>query len=242
MKNKSSIGMNRTGLQMSPLDSKDLIAAARASVTDTPYAALSPEDLRGAYIAEAEPLGTVPPPGTLKGAAKSAVQMVKGIRPQGLLDKLGERLAFERGGARLYEAFMVKCQQFPNAHVDMDRVQHFHDEEVQHFMMVANAIEMLGGDPTAQTPAADLVGIEAQGLMQAMADPRTSVAQSLHVLLTAELTDNAGWELLITLAREAGQDELASHFTRALQEENEHLNAVRAWHAKYAMDDLRQAA
>ena len=41
------------------------------------------------------------------------------------------------------------------------RLQSFREQEAQHFELVASALVDLGGDPTAQTPCADLVGIGA---------------------------------------------------------------------------------
>ena len=61
------------------------------------------------YIALADPLGSVPPPATLKGAAKSGAKMLTGNRPQAFIDKLAERLAFERGGTWLYDAVYAKA-------------------------------------------------------------------------------------------------------------------------------------
>src|SRR5690606_10866442 len=61
------------------------------------------------YIAAADPIGSVPMPGTLKGAAKSTAKMLTGRRPQVFIDKLAERLAFERGGTRLYDAVCTKA-------------------------------------------------------------------------------------------------------------------------------------
>ncbi|HEU4714863.1 MAG TPA: hypothetical protein VFS76_25100 [Pyrinomonadaceae bacterium] len=42
------------------------------------------------------------------------------------------------------------------------------------------------------------------GIMPVLTDPRSSMTQCLQVLLTAELTDNAGWEFLIELAENLG--------------------------------------
>ena len=50
----------------------------------------------------------MPVPGNLKGAAKAAVKALKGEKAAVFLDKLGERLAFERTGVRLYEAVLAK--------------------------------------------------------------------------------------------------------------------------------------
>jgi hypothetical protein len=63
---------------------------------------------------------------------------------------------------------------------------------MRHFELVRCTIEMMGCDPTAQTPCADLVGVETLGLVQVLTDPRTTVAQCMNAILTAELADNAG--------------------------------------------------
>ncbi|WP_322401902.1 hypothetical protein [Massilia luteola] len=56
--------------------------------------------------------------------------------------------------------------------------------------------------------------------MQVLGDPRTSLAQSLHALLTAELADRAGRETLIALAG----------FTLALEDEHRQLALVQGWY------------
>lgn len=227
-KSGTQMGANKTGVQMSPVDVQRMLkdmpptnggdSAGMAAVRTT-------------YISEADPVGTVPLPGTLKGAAKTGLKKLTGKSPEVLLDKLGERLAFERGGVRLYEALLTKYQatteKLPG--MSVEQLQHFRDEEAKHFKWVMDAIEMLGADPTAQTPGADMTGIESMGLMQVLDDPRTTVAQSLHALLVAELTDRAGWELLIKLTQDLGQDQLVAKFEQALAEEEEHLRHVRQW-------------
>ena len=87
-----------------------------------------------------------------------------------------------------------------------------------------------GADPTAQTPSADLVGVQTMGLMQAVTDPRTSLPQTLSSLLAAELIDVASWEMLSRLARSTGQDELAGRFDEALEQETQHVNTIRGWY------------
>jgi hypothetical protein len=48
-----------------------------------------------------------------------------------------------------------------------------------------------------------------------------------HALLTTELADNAGWELLIELADDVDDDEMRREFKKRLHEEEEHLIFVR---------------
>lgn len=108
-------------------------------------------------------------------------------------------------------------------------MQRFRDEETEHFELVVAAIEKLGADPSAMTPCADVVGVTGMGVLQTISDPRTNLAQSLNALLTAELTDNAGWELLIELADISGQPAIAESFYKALTQEQIHLETIRQW-------------
>jgi rubrerythrin len=242
MTKETKLGRNRTGMQMSPMDSQELLEGSERSMPtsegdDTALAAI-----RGEYIKESEGLGSVPPPGTIKGVLKSGAQMLTGNRAEVLMDKLGERLAFERGGGRLYEALMMKCVALGDQGggvVDPRKVEEIYTDELRHFELVREAIEKLGGDPTAQTPCADLVGVQSLGLVQSMNDPRTTLAQSLNTLLIAELADNAGWELLISLANEVGQSDLVDVFQTALAAEQEHLLTVKQWLEQLTLQEAK---
>ena len=158
-----------------------------------------------------------------------------------LLDKLGERLAFERQGTRLYEAFLQKCESLnldtasgPSA----EELRHICEEELEHFHLLQNAITALGGDATVQTPSADVAGVLSHGVMQVVSDPRTTIPQTLQAMLTAELVDNDGWQMLQDLAAELGQDDLEEQCRRAYEEEQEHLEKVRDWLTGMTMDEV----
>ena len=231
MENEIAVGMNRTGLDMAPLAKDDMISYAQAESARTPESDGSFEAVHIAYIEEAERVGSVPIPATLKGMASTAVSKITGKSPEVLIDKLGERLAFERAGTRLYEAMLLKCGSVDSGAnpVDVERLAQIRDEEEAHFHLVHTHLEQLGADPTAMTPCADVAGVQGMGLMQVISDPRTTVAQALNALLSAELTDNASWELLIELANQTGHDKMATAFAEALQHEAEHLLTVRGW-------------
>lgn len=62
-----------------------------------------------------------------------------------------------------------------------------------------------------------------------LSDPRTSITQCLQALLTAELTDSAGWSLLIRLADDLGYSEMLTEFEGALENEELHVENVRSW-------------
>lgn len=237
MERNTSFGLNKTGIQMSPLDIEEMLKATRHTVPSSEGDGSAIAEMRSAYIAEAEGVGSVPLPGTMKGMLTSGMQMLAGNSPQVLMDKLGERLAFERSGVRLYDALITKCQANPDelGSISIGVLQQFRADEAAHFRLVAEAIASLGGDPTAQTPSADVNGVESMGLMQVLNDPRTSVLQSLHAVLTAELVDDAGWELLIQLADDLGQKDMAAQFRDALHNENRHLSQVRAWYEQMTL-------
>lgn len=245
----TTIGMNRTGTAMSPNDVKAMNDAADALSPVMPIDTTAAEAERQMYISESETVGSIPPPASMKGVLKVGMAKIKGGTPSVLMDKLGERLAFERSGTRLYEALIIKYESIqalgtevlPSANdigavsgtvsdeSPMDTLMRIREEELEHFKMLCRAMEKMGGDPTAVTPCANLSAVQNMGIMQVITDPRTTLAQCLNAILTAELSDNAGWELLIKLTHEAGEAELTAQFRSALDQEQEHLTIVKGW-------------
>lgn len=231
MEQQTKMGMNKTGVQMSPVDIDKMLNDIGASSTGSADSA-GIAAVRTSYVTEAEPVGTVPMPGSAKGALKTGAKKLTGSNPEILIDKLGERLAFERSGVRLYDAVLTKAQaagEMLNG-ISIDQLRHFRNEEESHFRMLAACIESLGADPTAETPGADIAGVESMGLMKVLDDPRTTLPQTLHALLVIELADNDSWELLIKLAEDAGQKKMVDEFRAALQQEQDHLKHVKRWH------------
>src|SRR5574338_284903 len=154
----------------------------------------------------APPIGTVPPPASLAGTAKQALQAVRGKNVNVLMDKLGERLAFERTGVRLYDALIEKLRQSGSFDGGLD------------------------GDPTAMTPSADLAGVVSSGVVKAVTDARTTLKEGLEAILVAELADGDAWARLIELTEQiGGQDELVSTLRAAATTEARHLEQVRRW-------------
>jgi bacterioferritin (cytochrome b1) len=244
MENRTEVGMNRTGLLVSPGETEEMLEVTKLTQPTSDGDEAGMDKVRAQYIAQAQPVGTVPPPLTVKGTVKSAAKMLKGQRPQVFLDKLGERLAFERSGTRLYAALIAKCQapqEGPQV-VSLETLLHFQQEELSHFLLMKECMEEMGADPTAQTPCADVAGVESIGLLQVITDPRTTVSQSLHAILVAELADNAAWEDLIVMAREMGLEEMATRFEEASSHEQEHLQTIRQWHQEAVMKDMRLVA
>src|SRR5207237_6803656 len=119
------------------------------------------DEMRLSYCTESDPVGTMPSPIKLKGKVKSAVAAVKGESAAVLLDKLGERLAFERAGVRLYEALLIKLKasHTHDESLTSEDIEEIRDDELRHAGLLAAAIQQLGADPTAVTPCADIVGV-----------------------------------------------------------------------------------
>jgi hypothetical protein len=240
MRSAFETGSNRTGIAASPLDGPAIaLGAAEARPTS------EGDDLgfareRERYSRNSEPLGSLPPPLTARGILQSAAAYVSGARANVLLDKLGERLAFERTTVRLYELLMAKLETFPSwaGGPDHDALLQHQRDALAHFALCRDALEALGADPTALTPSADLASMLTQGVPLALADPRVDLLQGLQAVWVAELVDHAGWEQLAQLARDAGRAELEAQCRIAHATEARHLAAVKDWIA----EGLREAS
>lgn len=239
MKNPGSkMGHNLTGAQMSPKDTERMLDAVKHFPPDIPGNASQLMIARSEVTENAARVGSVPIPGSAKGMLKSTFEKMMGKNPEVLINKLGERLAYERTGVRLYEATLAKVQgaEKPDAGL-VKTLQDIRNDEEEHFQLLVSALEKLGADPTAMTPDADVSGVIALGVMQVLTDPRTDIPQSLNALLTVELADNAAWELLIELSEQAHQKELAANFKKALAQEERHLATIKG----LLRDHMREA-
>lgn len=238
-------GENRTGACIAEEGVRAMLEANERWGPIQPLDSTLSDADRGFYILESDSVGSIPPPVTIQGILKTGFDTLLGERPDVLMDKIGERIAFERSGTRLYDALILKYQvllkeegvDVPALTTPLDTANEdaaatllrIRGEEHEHFLMLSEVMRSIGGDPTAQTPCADVSATASMGLMQVVTDPRTTFAQSLNAILMAELADNAGWELLIALAQEAGKSDIAQQFERALAEEEEHLVIVKSW-------------
>jgi rubrerythrin len=231
MNQNATLGTNRTGVAAAPERSQEMLTGMEEFPPTSQGSALDTAQVRIAYAKEAEPIGSVPMPEGWQNKVRTAVKVVQGAQPTLFMDKLGERLAFERAGTRLYEALISKYDAYGSFSGGPSKadLEHILEEEYRHFTMLQSVIEQLGGDPTAVTPSANLHATASQGLPKVLTDPRTTLLQSLEAILIAELADNACWEALVELAQQAGEDELVPQFESACATEQEHLTKVRTW-------------
>jgi rubrerythrin len=222
---------NRTGVARAGELTERMIEATREFPPSGDGDASGLAEVRAGYLRASDPIGTMPPPAGVKQAATAAAGAMAGGSPLLLLDKLGERLAFERTGTRLYDAMLSKVDATRALRGGPTRedLLHIREEEAAHVAMVHDMIASLGGDPTVVTPSADVQTVASKGVVEVLADPRCDVLQSLEALLVAELVDNDCWAALIELAEQAGQPEFVRRMGEARAHEEEHLTRVRAW-------------
>lgn len=242
----TTTGQNRTGAATAEEGVRAMLDANERWAPAEPIDTTLADADRGVYLNESDSVGSIPPPVTITGMLKTGFDKLVGERPEVLMDKIGERLAFERTGTRLYDALIVKYEtlvegdEMPELPAPLDArsaggadvaatLERIRAEEHQHFLMLSEVMTSLGGDPTAQTPCANVTAVASTGIMQVVTDPRTTFAQSLNAMLMAELADNAGWGLLITLAEDAGETDIAQQFRKALAEEEDHLVTIKSW-------------
>ena len=96
MHKPTDIGPNRTGIATSPIDSKRTMqGAAQAGAVGADGHALELERVR--WSADAFPLGTIPPPGTVKGVIKTElksgpINMLGAFIAQGALKSISQRM------------------------------------------------------------------------------------------------------------------------------------------------------
>lgn len=235
------IGHNRTGVKASPMDGHNL----ESTTSDAPPPSSGPLQatrMRVDQARQADALGSVPPTATARGVVATAMQALQGHRLASFVDRLGERLAFERSGVRAYEAVLVKFEALGTwqGGPTRDLLQEQCDEELRHFRMIRQTLEHLGADPTAMTPSADVAAVLASGVFKVLADPRTSLSQALHALLVLEDVDADGWDMLVEIAANTSQKELASEFRNALATEETHKARIRDWLGKAAIEDAQR--
>ncbi|WP_438021366.1 ferritin-like domain-containing protein [Sorangium sp. So ce315] len=145
------------------------------------------------------------------------------------IDLLNERLTYERATVRLYDSIVEKIGRSadPSLLNLLGQLREHRDQEKEHEEWLEAQIRGLGGDAHAETEMSRLIAIESQGIQQVVLDGDQNPAHLFHALLTAELVDNAGWQLLLELADEADDDEAREEFRKRLHEEEDHLILTR---------------
>jgi hypothetical protein len=156
-----------------------------------------------------------------------------GHKPDHLINMLGERLAFERAGVRLYDVLIQKCEASPGDSgsriISSSTLRRFRDEENEHMSMLKQALASLGAESAAPTPDAEMVSAASSGIDRELAGPHTTIGQCLDALQLAELADNVAWGSLHELCLHMGLDDLADECHHAIIQEDRHTETIDAW-------------
>ena len=149
--------------------------------------------------------------------------------PAKILDLLIARLNFERTGVKLYDSVLAKiaAQQDPDAHGMLENLQEHRNEEKEHEEWLEECVRQLGGDAHGTSDMSELEARESKGVEDILLDGDNDILHIFHALLAAELADNAGWDLLVQIADEAGDRDAKKQFKKRLHEEEDHLLFVR---------------
>jgi ferritin-like metal-binding protein YciE len=119
----------------------------------------------------------------------------------------------------------------------LDEMQEHRDEEKEHEEWLEAQIRDLGGDAHGETDKSRLITRESKGIEEVvMSDAQ--LPHLFHALLAAELVDNAGWDLLVQLADEAGDHRAKREFKKRLHEEEDHLLFVRKAVERYSEKEV----
>ncbi|HEY3447168.1 MAG TPA: ferritin-like domain-containing protein [Myxococcales bacterium] len=155
------------------------------------------------------------------------------------LDLLNERLVFERSGVAFYDKILEVMAASKDAGIlqMIPQMKEHRDQEKEHEEWLEEQIRALGGDAHAETERSRLVTLEAEGIKEVI-DVDFGLPHLFHALLQAELSDNAGWQLLLELADEAGDDEAREAFRTRLHHEDEHLRMMREAVSTFARRDV----
>lgn len=162
--------------------------------------------------------------------APRTANVVVGTDASKLVDKIAERAAFERTSTRIYDGLIAKYDaegSFEGGPLREDLVL-FREQELEHQGLLSAAMRMLGQADAEPPPSSQPVLIS-MGLLQVVADPRTTFGQALEAVLVSELADNDSWQPLIDLAKEVGPRAMVLWFEKARREEDAHLLAMRTW-------------
>ena len=212
-------GENHTGIALHPEFALEMIEGATEF---GPTSSGGPEQIAANRVRMAkvsEPAATMPP------TPHVSLELLP------VLDKLGARLAFERIGVRLYEALVSKHDAFGGFRGGPSRedLVAIRAEELRHLGIAHQVIQRLGGDPTVVTPCANIQVSAGRGIGDIIADPRTSLVESLDAIMMGELADHESWEQLVPVIAALGHKDIEARVREAERTESEHVTKVRGW-------------
>ncbi|GAB3254758.1 hypothetical protein [Chitinimonas naiadis] len=167
--------------------------------------------------------------------------------PPVLIEKLAERLAAVAAGSHLYDLLVSRYGSgMDEACLDMlrragslcsgakaetppDSLRRIQQEKAMHAILLEQALDYLGSPTPPHASADDLSTISFSTAAQMMTVPHAGFESRLSALLSTELADSAGWELLVKLTEQVGLTFMAEDFQEALKQEQQHIALIKDW-------------
>lgn len=146
-----------------------------------------------------------------------------------VVDLLMERLTFERASVKLYDRVLERMIDSDNPEVQrmLQAMREHREEEKEHEEWLEAQLRALDANPHGESELSRLIETESMGIEEVVLHSGAQLPHLLHAMLAAELVDNAGWELLVQLADEAGDKAAKKGFKKRLHEEEKHLLFLR---------------
>ena len=163
-----------------------------------------------------------------------------------LIDRLGERLEFERRTVAILEALIGKSRAAatppPDGGPPIEELLGMRDETRRREALLERALSERGADTLRLTPAARASDVASVGLARLVEDPVSTAGSVVEALLIALLIDHEGWELIVELAGEAGATERKIEFETAFTDVAAELEKVRGWVAEAVLANPRRSS
>ncbi len=145
-----------------------------------------------------------------------------------LIHLLSERLAFERAGVNLFDRVLAAMRASGDADIEAlhGEMEASRNEEQEHLAWLEAHLRALRADADGDAEDAP----EADGpwtSIEEVAESDAPLPQLVNALLAAKLADEAGWDLLVQLAEEAGDVDTRHALRSRVHDEEDHLAVIR---------------
>ena len=145
------------------------------------------------------------------------------------VQKVADRLAFERGETRLYSLAINRLQNSSKSShqeiIDLLKVNRQNEEN--HAALVKEALRSRDPGALESWELFDGVNLAYRGFFETIVNPHSDLPRIIQILFFAKLADHAEWEILIHLAQKVSEEKRMSQFEEALTEELKQLSVLK---------------
>ena len=146
-----------------------------------------------------------------------------------LVELLSERATFEKSAVGLYDALLDSLEQIDDDELvaAREKLEQCRDEEQEHADWLDDLLERLGGHPAHAMSEA--VVRESRAIEQVIRTKPDGAGPlpMVYAMLSAELMDAEGWNLLLELADALDDAPAVRELRKRAEHESEHLELIR---------------